>query len=279
MNEENSLNKFKESIIQDNEPSIKLANVKKEIFENISPIMRKSKSNLKYNINYPQIKNEEYLDYKTKKLKLYNLYKQLLAFREKLIIKEKELYKKEKNLLEFESILKSNELILKSNIEQFDEYINNKINELKDQFRQIEQIQIEKENYLNQKEEEINNYKNREYKIRNYNNNNNNNKYINCKCDLCNENEIIKPFIDNYLTENDTNKNFYDRNEINRVYCKGCSNYIKHRNYKKNNNEYCIKNSNFHKFKNNFIMKNNNLNDKYIDFNNYTCPGCEFFNS
>ena len=94
--------------------------------------------------------------------------------------------------------MKSNEAILKNNIEQFDIYIKNKINELKNQFNQIEQIQINKENYLKQKEEEILNFQNQSYSFKNNESNYMNDKIcINCNCDLCNEEEIIKPFIDN----------------------------------------------------------------------------------
>ena len=215
--EEKSINNnFKESFIQETENQFNSENDKKELLDSISPIindtlLNKEESNANNlninNINSPSIKNDEYFDYKTKKIKLFNLYNQLLEFRQKLLIKEKELNTKEKNLLEFESILKSNEEILKKNIEQFDIYIKSKINEIKQQFNQIEQIQTKKENYLKQKEEEIINFKNQSYSINNYEQNINNNKCINCNCDLCNEDEIIKPFIDNYIAEFESNEN------------------------------------------------------------------------
>ena len=306
MNEENSIDKFKESIIQENDTPINVENEKKEILESISPMINQTESNFKYISKSPQINNEEYLEYKTKKIKLYNLYNQLLEFRQKLIAKEKELNKKEKNLLEFERILKSNESILKSNIEQFDKYIKDKINEIKSQFNQIEQIQLDKENYLREKEEEIINYTNQSYILQNYNNDKN--KCLNCNCDLCNEDEIIKPFIDNYLAENYLNENNYNNNEMhckkfnynrkNGLYCSGCNKYFKDIHHQKNNSSNCIKlNSKFNHFKNNFIRNNN---DRYIknyfhkknrmntydgtnDSSKYnyscSCPGCEFCNS
>ncbi len=314
MNQEEKLtnNNLKESIIQETENPINSENDKKELLESISPIindtlLNKDESNINHlNINSPSIKNEEYFDYKAKKIKLFNLYNQLLEFRQKLILKEKELNTKEKNLLEFEKILKANETILKNNIEQFDIYIKNKINEIKQQFNQIEQIQINKENYLKQKEEEIINFKNQSYNLNiNYDkniNNSNNNKCINCNCDLCNEDEIIKPFIDNYLSEIESNGNNINHNENvhykkinyngkNGFFCNGCNNYFRSVHHQKNKSIDYIRggDSKFNHFKNNFMEYNNkDLNKRYIhktfensnDSNRYnytcSCPGCDF---
>ena len=65
-----------------------------------------------------------------KKKKLINVYYCLYDFRNKLLEKEKELNDKEHNLIEYENVLKNNENILKNNIDNFDEYIKNKSNEL-----------------------------------------------------------------------------------------------------------------------------------------------------
>ena len=318
---ENLEQNFKESIIKEdeneNEMPYKLDNDKKELLDSISPIFNDTQLNKdelinKYNINSPSIniKNEEFFDYKAKKIKLFNLYNQLLEFKQKLIKKEKELNMKEKNLLEFENILKSNEIILKNNIEQFDIYIKTKINELKNQFNQIEQIQINKENYLKQKEEEIFNYKRQSYNILN----SNNNKCINCNCDLCNEDEIITPFIDNYIAQNEYNEINNDNinnndNEVhfqkinnygrNGFYCKGCGckNYIKkihHQKNKSENSNYVKVDTKFNHFRNNFNDYNNNnkriyhrrninkTHENTNDYNRYNyssnCPGCEYCN-
>ena len=314
--EENSEKNFKESMIKENENEnenemqYNTENDKKELLESISPIFNDTQLNKdelnKFNINSPTIKNEEYFDYKTKKIKLFNLYNQLLEFRQKLIKKEKELNIKEKNLLEFEQILKSNELILKNNIEQFDIYIKTKINEIKSQFNQIEQIQINKENYLKQKEEELFNYKRQSY----YDNNilnSNNNKCINCNCDLCNEDEIIEPFIDNYIAENENNININNNDDEihfkkinnygkNGFYCNGCNNFIKNIHHQKNksqNSNYANVDTKFNHYRNNFNERNNNkrirhrrnINQTYENSNDYnrynyscSCPGCEYCN-
>ena len=306
--EEKIYNKLKESIIKENEMPYNIENDKRELLDSISPLINdtlqnKEESNiLKYNINSPKIKNEEYFDYKAKKLKLINLYNQLLEFRKKLIIKEIELNKKEKNLIEFEKVLKSNEAILKSNIEQFEIYIKNNINEIKSQFNQIEKIQNHKENYLKQKEEEIINFKNKSISLQNSSclNCNNNNTHIMCNCDLCNEEKIIKPFIDNYLAEieandNDSNNSSYKKlNNYgkNNLCSNGYNNQYKKCYHQKNNSvNYMMNNSNFINFKKNYIGNNNNKKKYYKrlinntaesqnDFVTYhytcTCPGCNF---
>ena len=311
--EENSINNnFKESIIQETENLFNSENDKKELLDSVSPIINdtiinKEELNANHlNINSPSIKSEEYFDYKTKKIKLFNLYNQLLEFKHKLILKEKELNAKEKNLIEFENILKSNESILKNNIEQFGIYIKNKINEIKQQFNQIEQLQANKENYLREKEEEIINFKNQSYSLNNYEKKINNNKCIDCKCDLCNEDEIIKPFIDNYLAEIESNKNniiYNDNGKYNVInyangkngfYCKGCNNYFKSLHHQKNRSIYYMRgaDSKFNHFRNNCIEFNNkNFNkinsqkayENLNDFNKYNygccCQGCEFCES
>ena len=88
-------------------------NDKKELLNTFSPVintsvLNKNNSNIEYSRYSSKKKNEEYLDYKKQKSKLFNLYNELLEFRKKLILKEKELKEKEKNLLEIENILKSN---------------------------------------------------------------------------------------------------------------------------------------------------------------------------
>lgn len=298
---------------EENEIIFNLENEKNDLFKsfpqtNNGTLLKKESLN-KFNINPTTLKSEEYFDYKTKKIKLFNLYNQLLEFREKLVIKEKELNKKEKSLLEFENVLKSNEEILKNNIEQFDIYIKNKIKELKNQFNQIEQIQINKENYLKQKEEEILKFQNQSYNFKNNESNYmNDKKCINCNCDLCNEEEIIKPFIDNYLAESDSNdNNDYNNNEIhykkisyngrNGFYCKGCNKFFKNIHHQKNKSmNFTQDNIKFNHFKKNildynnrnnlhkrYISKINKTHDNSIDFKklNYSCycQGCEFCNS
>ena len=309
--EEKSINNnFKESFIQETENQFNSENDKKELLDSISPmindtLLNKEEPNVNnLNINSPSIKNDEYFDYKTKKIKLFNLYNQLLEFKQKLIIKEKELNTKEKNLLEFESILKSNEEILKKNIEQFDIYIKSKINEIKQQFNQIEQIQTKKENYLKQKEEEIINFKNQSYNINNYEQNINNNKCINCNCDLCNEDEIIKPFIDNYIAEFESNENniitHNDDGKYNSInytngkngfFCKGCNNYFRRVHHQKNRSINYKRgvDTKLNHFNNNFTEHSNKSFNKIYtpkiyensnDFNKYNysccCPGCDF---
>ena len=118
------------------------------------------KSKTRTNIYSPVIrvtsKNNRVLEKnELKREKLINLYNSLLLLRENLIKKENELIQREKNLIEFENVLKSNEAILKNNIEEFEIYINTKINEIKEQFKQIEQIQVNKENSLREKELEL----------------------------------------------------------------------------------------------------------------------------
>jgi len=308
---EKTNNVLKESIIEENDLPYMEENDKKELLNTFSPVintsvLNKNNSNIEYSRYSSKKKNEEYLDYKKQKSKLFNLYNELLEFRKKLILKEKELKEKEKNLLEFENILKSNEIILKNNIEQFDIYIKNKINEIKNQFNKIEQIQEKKENYLKQKEEEIFRLKTETYSLYDYNNINCT-KCMNCNCDLCNEEKIIKPFIDNYLGDVDINESIHNNNnndihykKINYkkkkgFYCAGCKNYFKKIQHQKNNSvNFKKRNSKFNNYKNNFIENSNDkeihFNKKYInntyggsnDFNKYEysccCPGCEYCN-
>ena len=291
---------------EENEMAFNLENDKNELLDSFSPTnngtLLKKESHNKLNINPSSLKSQEYFDYKTKKIKLFNLYSQLLEFRQKLVIKEKELNKKERNLLEFENILKSNEAILKNNIEQFDIYIKNKINELKNQFNQIEQIQINKENYLKKKEEEILNFQNQSYSFKNNESNYMNDKIcINCNCDLCNEEEIIKPFIDNYLAEIESNDNI-NNNDIHYkkinyngkkgFYCNGCNKFFKNTHHQRHKSmNFAQDNSKLNHFKNNFIDNNRNnfckryinkTHDNSIDLKkmNYSCccPGCELCN-
>ena len=88
-----------------------------------------------------------------KKKKLINVYYCLYEFRNKLLDKEKELNDKETNLDEYENVLKNNENILKTNIDNFDEYIKTKSNELKNQFEQIQIIQNRRELELKKRED------------------------------------------------------------------------------------------------------------------------------
>jgi hypothetical protein len=244
---QNLYNKFKESLRKEKEKEKDIQfNIEKNrtvLLDNISQdindvsSLKKEESDLFKNNEDKSltIKNEEYFDYKSKKLKLFNLYNQLLEFRNKLVIKEKELNKKEKNLLEFENVLKTNEAILKSNIEQFDIYIKQKIGEIKNQFKQIEKLQISKENFLKQKEKEIIHFKNKSFDfpknqfVKNKDNNNCN--HINCNCDLCNEEKIIKPFIDNYLSEITLDEN-------DKIFNNNINKYKKINNYTKNHSSY-----------------------------------------
>ena len=131
-----------------------LINLTPKINEKISQkdnLLNSNKNDIFPNLNLNevdlihQVKTEEYRNYKEKKAKLYNFYQTLLNFRQKLIIKEKQLNQREKNLIEFEKILKANESILQNNIEQFENYMRNKLLEIKNQFCQIEQLQQNKE--------------------------------------------------------------------------------------------------------------------------------------
>ena len=317
---ENLYNKFKKSLIKDKDVQLNIENNGKELLDNIFPDIndnlysKNEELNLFKNneIKSPRIKNEEYFDYKSKKLKLFNLYNQLLDFRKKLIIKEKELIKKEKNLLEFESVLKTNESILRNNIEQFDIYIKQNINEIKNQFKQIETLQINRENYLKQKEEEIIHFTNKLYHFpKNFlaknNNSNSNHRHLACNCDLCNEEKIIKPFIDSYLSEFDftENDNTFDNTNDNNHYktidilSKNHSSYNSRNkkyltdiNHQKNNSVNIIHSNSsiFDLRKDNCFEKNkrknicgrkiNNIYDNLNDLSrlNYTCccQGCKF---
>lgn len=288
-------NFFKESTLKESEMPFNIIKDKKELYDSIAPkindtLIIKDESNfLKYNnsissnnnINSPDFKNSEYFDYKMKKMKLFNLYNSLLEFRKKLIKKEKELNQREKNLLEFENILKSNEAILKNNIEQFDSYIKDKIKEIKNQFNQIEKLQFDKENYLKKREENLLNFeKQNNYKSFMHTNSSiNNNNSSNCNCDICNEEEIIKPFIDNYLSEINLNKNKYNNNgndtHYKKVTYKGrnnnsryneynnnCKNIHHQRNNTTNNVNYLQNNSEYLNFQKNNYLGNSNCNKK-----------------
>jgi len=287
-------NFFKESTIKESEMPFNMIKDKKEIYNSIAPkisdtLIAKDESNfLKYNntissnnnFSSPDFKNSEYFDYKLKKMKLFNLYNSLLEFREKLIKKEKELNQKEKNLLEFENILKSNEAILKNNIEQFDSYIKDKINEIKNQFNKIEKLQIDKENYLKKREENLLNFeKQNNFKSVIYTNNSmNNTSSTNCNCDICNEEEIIKPFIDNYLSEINLNKNIYKNNGKDTCYKKvtykgknntrysefnnNCRNFHHQRNNTTNNVTCFQNNSEYINFQKNNVLESINCNKK-----------------
>ena len=292
-NEEiNSKNSLKESIIEENELPFDLENNKKDMTENsISPIINdiktdreQSKNNININnnksIKKEQEQKQEQLDFESKKIKLVNIYHSLLKLRQSLIIKEKELNQKEKNLIEFENILKSNEAILKNNIEQFDIYIKNKIEKIKKQFNQIEQIQMKKENYLKLKEEEIIKFKNK-YLINNdYKSFNDMNlKKIHNNIDIYNENFNDEPFINNYLDQNifeNKNKNiqYNEDNQNNNNFCENCSKY----HYQINNN---INNELKKHFNENNIKKRQLLNNLYnnINLGNYKCecPFCKFY--
>ena len=266
-----SKHSLKESIIEDNELPFDLENTKKEITENsISPIINdivterdrdhsKINTNLNENENVDihlninksirNERNQDVMDFESKKMKLVNVYHSLLKLRQNLIIKEKDLIEKEKNLIIFEKILKSNEAILKNNIEQFDIYIKTKIEEIKNQFKQIEQIQMKKEIYLKQKEEEIINFKNKFLLNNNYKSYNTFNiNDMNLKNRLKNNNDIhneqlINEIFNNhedYYTNNNYNKrninNEYDEDDQNNnFYCENCSKFNNQFNNNTNN--------------------------------------------
>ena len=269
--------------INDTNNNINIEKDKKELLQNISPKINNiinQKNNIINDINnnnnienlkfsesdlVQQIKNEEYNNYKEKKIKLYNFYQTLLNFRQKLIIKEKHLNQREKSLLEFEKILKANESILKNNIEQFESYMRSKILEIKTQFNQIEQLQFNKEQYLKQKEEEIkteNNYIN-------LLTSKNIKRCSNCNCDLIDKEEL--------------NNQIYNNN-----YCETCNNYLKNIFHQKVKSANDLNNNNI--LMNQKKMEKNNqinfqsktlgeLNNENNGFNySYLCPICNFYN-
>ena len=277
-NEENNYLEKTNSKQNDSEENINNINIesdKKEIIENITPKITEiisQKDNINNNLNendsIQKITKEEYQNYREKKLKLYNFYQTLLNFRQKLIIKEKHLNQREKNLLEFEKILQANESILKNNIEQFESYMRTKIAEIKSQFNQIEQLQLNKEQYLNEREKEIK----REKSCINIipNKNINIKRCMNCNSPLFSEEELNRQFISNN-------------------YCNSCNNYLKNifnQKYKTINN-IPINNNIFGQEQNleesNQIPTNTRnfggLFNKFNEFNyNSCCPSCNFCN-
>ena len=277
-NEENNYlekTNSKQNDSEENINNINIENDKKEIIENITPKITEiisQKDNINNNLNendsIQKITKEEYQNYREKKLKLYNFYQTLLNFRQKLIIKEKHLNQREKNLLEFEKILQANESILKNNIEQFESYMRTKIAEIKSQFNQIEQLQLNKEQYLNEREKEIK----REKSCINIipNKNINIKRCMNCNSPLFSEEELNRQFISNN-------------------YCNSCNNYLKNifnQKYKTINN-IPINNNIFGQEQNleesNQIPRNTRnfggLFNKFNDFNyNSCCPSCNFCN-
>ena len=277
-NEENNYlekTNSKQNDSEENINNINIENDKKEIIENITPKITEiisQKDNINNNLNendsIQKITKEEYQNYREKKLKLYNFYQTLLNFRQKLIIKEKHLNQREKNLLEFEKILQANESILKNNIEQFESYMRTKIAEIKSQFNQIEQLQLNKEQYLNEREKEIK----REKSCINIipNKNINIKRCMNCNSPLFSEEELNRQFISNN-------------------YCNSCNNYLKNifnQKYKTINN--IPINSNIFGQEQNLEESNQiptntrnfgGLFNKFNEFNyNSCCPSCNFCN-
>jgi hypothetical protein len=277
-NEENNYlekTNSKQNDSYENINNINIENDKKEIIENITPKITEiisQKDNLNNNFNendsIQKVTKEEYQNYREKKLKLYNFYQTLLNFRQKLIIKEKHLNQREKNLLEFEKILQANESILKNNIEQFESYMRTKIAEIKPQFNQIEQLQQNKELYLNQREKEIK----REKSCKNilFNKNINVKRCMNCNCPLISEEELNRQFISNN-------------------YCNSCNNYLNNifNQKSKTINNMPINNNIFSQEQNleesNQTQTNERnfggLFNKFNDFNyKCCCPSCNFCN-
>lgn len=255
------------SININNIKNLNIENDKKEIIQNITPkiteiITQKNNmnDNPNENLSNHQITQEEYNNYKEKKMKLYNFYQTLLNFRQKLLIKEKHLNQREKNLLEFEKILKENEIILKNNIEQFESYMRNKITEIKIQFNQIEQLQLNKEKYLRYKEQEMKT----ESIYTNILSNNMNIK----RCSNCN-NAIFK--------EDELNKQYFNNDN----YCKSCNNYLQNIfNQKSKTNNNIFNNNNYlqeDNFEQNNQLNNQNKSDgelfHKINYNCF-CPIC-----
>jgi hypothetical protein len=225
---------LKESIIKESENKYEYEDIKKDLTDNsIAPIINEISMINKEELIKDNINNssKDIFDFKLKKMRLINIYNSLLKLRENLLIKEKELSQKEKNLIEFEKVLKLNENILKNNIDQFDKYIKNKIDELKNQFLKIEQIQKNKEKYLEQRIKEIINYENMYHLnnkyIKEYNNTNM--KCVNCNSSLYNEQEIIEPFIDTFMEKNkndvemeEKDNNTFDENQESNSFCDNC---------------------------------------------------------
>ena len=285
---------LRESIIKENENQCEYDTIKKDLTDNsIAPIINEISMMRGEEFNKDNRYNsfKDIFDFKLKKMKLINIYNSLLKLRENLLIKEKELTQKEKNLIEFEKILKLNENILKNNIDQFDKYIKNKIDELKNQFLKIEQIQKNKEKYLNQRIKEIINYENRYHLNSKYINNENNNaniKCLNCDSSLYNEQEIIEPFIDTFMKQNTNEKemeendnNFSNENQQSNSFCDNCNKII----HNKGNNLIESQNSfsNESKFvninENNIQRLKEQADNNFINTDNkYECPDCQFYN-
>ena len=147
-----------------------------------------------------------------------------------------------------------------------------KINEIKSQFNKIEQIQLNKEQYLKQKEDEITRDTN--YINMMSNQNINFERCSNCNSPLFNEDKLNQQF---------TNIN-------NNNYCDLCNNYLKnivHQKAKSQNNA-PINNNNF--MQENYLEQSkqtqsentfqDNLNNKFNNIN-YTCycPICKLCNN
>jgi len=291
----NSKIMLKESIIKENDNLYEYETIKKDLTDNsIAPIINEISMSNREELNKENINNssKDIFDFKLKKMKLINIYNSLLKLRENLLIKEKELSQKEKNLIEFEKVLKLNENILKNNIEQFDKYIKNKIDELKNQFLKIEQIQKNKEKYLNQRIKEINNYEKSYHINNNYINNEYNNvntKCTNCDYSLYNEQEIIEPFIDTFMNnqnkseremeENDNN--ICDENQRSNSFCDNCFNMIhnKGNNIIEGQNEFANESKFVNINENNIQKINEQTDNNFTDTDNkYECPDCQFYN-
>ena len=299
MSEENNKRKnskimLKESIIKENENLYEYEIIKKDLTDNsIAPIINEISTTHREELIKDNINNssKDVFDFKLKKMKLINIYNSLLKLRENLLIKEKELSQKEKNLIEFEKVLKLNENILKNNIDQFDKYIKNKIDELKNQFLKIEQIQKNKEKYLNQRIKEIINYENKYHLNSKYLNNEYNNvnmKYVNSDSSLYNEQEIIEPFIDNFMKHNKTeiemeenDNNVSNENQQSNSFCDNCFKKI----HNKGNN--IIEGQNSFVNQSKFVNTNENdirrLNEQtdnnFINTDNkFECSDSQFYN-
>jgi hypothetical protein len=297
MSEEKSKRKnskiiLRESIIKENENQCEYDTIKKDLTDNsIAPIINEISMIYREEFNKDNRNNsfKDIFDFKLKKMKLINIYNSLMKLRENLLIKEKELTQKEKNLIEFEKVLKLNENILKNNIDQFDKYIKNKIDELKNQFLKIEQIQKNKEKYLNQRIKEIINYENRYHLNSKYINNENNNsniKCLNCDSSLYNEQEIIEPFIDTFMKQNrneiemeENDNNFSNENQQSNSFCDNCFKII----HNKGNN--IIEGQNSFANESKLVNIENNIqrlkeqtdNNFLSTDNKCECPDCQFY--
>ena len=146
-----------ENILSPVESEIKKEETIQNEFQINTTMNQLNKIKTAYNINCLQI-NNEFIQLKDKKNKLFLVYNSLYSFKLKLLNKEKEIKKREEKITKKENDIKMKENIIKNKFDSFNNYINYETDNLMNKYKNLKNYHQKREEDLFKREEKIKEY-------------------------------------------------------------------------------------------------------------------------